>query len=187
MRNPIFSILGVILMLLATAGCSNKENLDWQTANKVWLEQNAKKYESNPNFYITSSGLQYLVLNEGLPTERHPNSTGYVTIHYAGLLVDGHMFDTTNKTAVDFSSKDLVENVIRMTLENTSSSQIQMSNLIKGMQEGLLKMRAPGQAIFFIPQNLAYGKEGSGTPGYSAYIPPYSTLIFKVELLQCYL
>ena len=180
-------LLALCLSAVLLSGCKQKEELDWRTANEVWLEQNAKRYESNPNFYVTSTGLQYLVINEGLPTERHPNKTGYVTIHYVGILIDGHVFDATNKTVVDLNSANLVEEVIKMQLENTESSQLQVSNLITGMQEGLQKMRAPGQAIFFIPQGLAYGKDGMSTPGYTAYIPPYSTLIFKVELLQCYL
>lgn len=185
MHKKILIIAAIALALLSS--CKKTETLDWKTANEVWLEQNARSLAHDPNFHTTSTGLQYLVLREGLPTERTPNKSGYVTIHYAGMLIDGHIFDTTNgNSEADLDGSKLIEQVKALKF-GEKSSQMQMSNLIKGMSEGLSKMRAPGQAIFFIPQDLAYGKEGVSTPGYNAYIPPYSTLIFKVELIGCYL
>ena len=179
-------ILFFASLAVLAPSCDKSETMDWRTANEVWVEQNARRFADDPNFHVTSSGLQYLVLREGLPTERTPNSSGYVTIHYAGMLIDGHVFDSTNKVTADLNPEKLTEQLKALAFDNLSS-QLQMSGLIEGMREGLSKMRAPGQAIFFIPQNLAYGKDGISTPGYNAYVPPYSTLIFKVELLGCYL
>ena len=174
----------IVLLLLFFAGCKHDETLDWKTVNAVWLENNARRYADDPNFHVLPSGVQYLVINEGLPTESRPNKTGYVTIQYTGVLIDGHVFDSTDRNAVDFSGTDFVNQLVTIPFNHSQSSSLEVGSLIKGMQEGLLKMRVPGQAIFFIPQGLAYGKDGNSSPGYKNYIPPYSTLIFRVKLLS---
>jgi FKBP-type peptidyl-prolyl cis-trans isomerase len=51
--------------------------------------------------------------------------------------------------------------------------------VIPGWAEGIQTMRIGGTSVFFIPSSLAYGSQGAGQ-----VIPPYSILIFKVELLE---
>ena len=48
------------------------------------------------------------------------------------------------------------------------------------------KMNKSGRYILYIPSDLGYGSAGSGTEGYANYIPPYSTLIFDVTLIDVY-
>jgi len=105
----------------------------------------------------TESGLQYLVLEEGTGTVK-PTASNRVKVHYHGTLIDGTVFD---------SSVDRGEPIT-----------FGVKQVIKGWQEGLQYM-VEGQKIrLFVPSNLAYGKGGSGP------IPPASTLIFDVELLE---
>lgn len=105
----------------------------------------------------TGSGLQYLVLEEGTGTVK-PTASDRVKVHYHGTLIDGTVFD---------SSVDRNEPIV-----------FGVKQVIKGWQEGLQYM-VEGQKIrLFVPSNLAYGKGGTGP------IPPASTLIFDVELIE---
>ncbi|WP_421941211.1 FKBP-type peptidyl-prolyl cis-trans isomerase [Pedobacter sp.] len=105
----------------------------------------------------TASGLQYEVITAG--TGIKPQATDSVLVHYKGTLLNGKQFD---------SSYDRGE-PITLTL----------NQVIKGWTEGLQLMPAGSKYKLFIPYNLAYGERGAGQD-----IPPYSTLIFDIELLK---
>ncbi|WP_231464240.1 MULTISPECIES: FKBP-type peptidyl-prolyl cis-trans isomerase [unclassified Pedobacter] len=105
----------------------------------------------------TASGLQYEVLRAGNGIK--PSATDSVLVNYKGTLLDGKQFD---------SSYDRGE-PITFTL----------NQVIKGWTEGLQLMPAGSKFKFFVPYNLAYGERGYGPD-----IPPYSTLIFEIELLK---
>jgi FKBP-type peptidyl-prolyl cis-trans isomerase len=83
-----------------------------------------------------------------------------VSIHYTGSFIDGKVFDSSLERNEPFLFK------------------IGSQQAIQGMEEGILKMRVGGTATLIIPSKLAYGFEQKGP------IPPYSTLIFDVELLD---
>ena len=83
-----------------------------------------------------------------------PTANDKVKVNYKGTLVDGTEFD---------GSKDVV---------------FELGKVIPGWTEGLQLMRSGSKYKFYIPQELGYGARGAGT------IPPYSVLIFEVELLD---
>ncbi|MCR4920466.1 MAG: FKBP-type peptidyl-prolyl cis-trans isomerase [Bacteroidaceae bacterium] len=105
----------------------------------------------------TKSGLQYEVLSEG--TGRSPKATDTVRCHYEGRLLDGSVFDSSYKRGepADFG----------------------LNQVIAGWTEGVQLMKEGAKYRFFIPYLLAYGERGAGSS-----IPPYSTLIFDVELIK---
>ena len=105
----------------------------------------------------TKSGLQYEVLTEG--TGKSPKATDTVRCHYEGTLLDGTVFDSSYKRGepADFG----------------------LNQVIPGWTEGVQLMKEGAKYRFYIPYLLAYGERGAG-----AQIPPYSTLIFDVELIK---
>jgi peptidylprolyl isomerase len=107
----------------------------------------------------TPSGLTYLITKKG--TGRQPKTGETVVVHYTGMLTNGVTFDTSRERNVPFEFK------------------LGEGRVIKGYDEGFSKLRAGDYAILIIPANLAYGSKGAG-----GVIPPDSTLIFVVELVD---
>lgn len=104
----------------------------------------------------TVSGLQYKILTQG--TGATPKSTDRVKVHYEGKLVNGTVFDASKK----HGSEPMVFGA---------------NQVIKGWTEALCMMPVGSKWELYIPYDLAYGERNMGQ------IPPYSTLIFTVELL----
>lgn len=106
-----------------------------------------------------ASGLQYVDLVAGSGREAHAGETAIV--HYTGKLTNGTKFD---------SSKDRNE---------PFSFRLGAGHVIKGWDEGVEGMKIGGIRKLVIPPQLGYGSRGAGS-----VIPPNSTLIFEVELLD---
>jgi FKBP-type peptidyl-prolyl cis-trans isomerase len=110
-----------------------------------------------PDVIQTGSGLQYTVLQEG--TGPKPGETDTVRVHYEGALTNGTIFD---------SSYDRGE-----------PEEFPLDMVIPGWAEGIMLMNTGSIYRIFLPSSLAYGEHGAGQ-----IIPPYSTLVFTVELLD---
>ena len=119
-----------------------------------FLEANAKR----EGVVQTTSGLQYEVLSEG-KGERSPKATDTVLCHYEGRLVSGKVFDSS--------------------YERNQPAEFGLNQVIPGWTEGLQLMSEGAKYRFYIPYLLGYGEQGAGPS-----IPPYSTLIFDVELIK---
>ncbi len=104
----------------------------------------------------TASGLQYKVVTMGDGAK--PAAEDTVKVHYRGTLLDGTEFDSSyaRNEPISFG----------------------LNRVIPGWTEGVQLMPIGSKFIFYIGPELAYG-EGGGGP-----IPPNSTLIFEVELLE---
>lgn len=106
---------------------------------------------------VLPSGLQYKVLKSG--EGRKPGRTDKVRCHYEGTFPNGQKFD---------SSYDRDEPAV-----------FGVNQVIAGWTEALQLMSEGSAWELYIPYNLAYGE--AGAPG---AIPPYSALVFKVELIE---
>lgn len=146
-----------IFLLACLPGCKKENWVDWKIQNQAWLINNAKQSDIR----TTPTGLQYKVIRAGIDGTK-PDALKTVLVNYTGKLITGDVF------------------------ESTDSATFAVSGVIDGLQEGLKKMKKSGHYIFYIPAELAYGDKAQGEKGYSSYIPPYSTLIFDVELLDVY-
>ena len=103
------------------------------------------------------SGLQYKVLNSG--NGATPKATDSVECHYEGRLISGTVFDSS--------------------YQRGETATFGVNQVIAGWVEALQLMKEGDKWQLYIPYNLAYGERGAG-----AQIPPYSTLIFDVELVK---
>ena len=105
----------------------------------------------------TASGLVYEVLEEG--EGRSPSASDHVTVHYAGWLEDGTLFDSSYGRG--------------------QTATFPLNAVIAGWTEGVQLMKEGAVYRFAIPGPLAYGS----TPPPGSGIPPDATLVFQVELL----
>ena len=119
-----------------------------------FLEENKKR----PNVVTLPSGLQYEVINEG-KVGTYAKATDQVKCHYAGTLIDGTLFDSSIKRG--------------------QPAVFGVNQVIPGWVEALQLMPEGAKWKLYIPSDLAYGAQGAGE-----MIPPHSTLIFEVELLE---
>lgn len=104
-----------------------------------------------------ASGLQYRVLKEG--NGKSPKLTDLVVAHYAGTLIDGTPFDSS--------------------YDRGQPATFGVDRVIPGWTEALQLMKEGAKWQLFIPSDLAYGPKAVGDK-----IPPNSTLIFDVELIE---
>lgn len=105
----------------------------------------------------TESGLQFRVLTQGEGSI--PARQDRVRVHYTGRLTDGTVFDSS--------------------VQRGQPAEFPVSGVIPGWIEALTLMPVGSKWELYIPHNLAYGERGAG-----ASIPPFSALIFEVELLE---
>ena len=113
--------------------------------------------KSKDGVQTTASGLQYKVLSEG--TGKSPTTADRVTVHYTGKLTDGTVFDSS--------------------VQRGQPATFRVNQVIPGWTEALQMMQEGDKWTLYIPYSLGYGERGSPPT-----IPPFSTLIFEVELMK---
>ena len=142
-----------------------------EIVNKYFMEleekMNAENIEKGKAFLAENakkegivtlpSGLQYEVITEG--NGKKPGATDRVKCHYEGTLIDGTLFDSSIKRG--------------------QPAVFGVNQVIKGWVEALQLMSEGSKWRLFIPSELGYGAQQAGE-----LIPPHSTLIFEVELIE---
>ena len=125
------------------------------------LRENEEKFlaknAQNEAVITNPSGLQYTVLFNGDGPK--PSADDIVRVHYEGALIDGTVFDSSYH------------------LEK--GEEIPLDMVIPGWAEGIQLMNVGSKYRIYIPSHLAYGERGAGQ-----IIPPYSTLVFTIQLLE---
>lgn len=106
----------------------------------------------------TESGLIYVCTKPGKGSQPQAGQT--VKVHYTGKLLDGTVFDSS------------------VERDEPISIPIGVGRVIPGWDEGISMMKKGEKGILYIPAKLGYGAHGSGP------IPPFSNLIFEVELID---
>ncbi len=137
-----------------------KLEMDKQTKIKEqtdYLENTYFSEKGITNFQKTESGLYYVIDKQGTPIKKGQT----IKVHYEGTLLDGKKFDSS------FDRNDPIE------------FPIGVGNVIQGWDEGIPIVGTGGKGTLYIPSHLGYGERGAGRD-----IPPYATLVFRVEVLD---
>lgn len=113
--------------------------------------------KSKEGVKTTATGLQYQILSEG--NGKSPSTADRVTVHYTGKLTDGTIFDSS--------------------VQRGQPATFRVNQVIPGWTEALQLMQEGDKWVLYIPYTLGYGERGS-----PPQIPPFSTLIFEVELIK---
>jgi FKBP-type peptidyl-prolyl cis-trans isomerase len=170
--NNLFKIFSAILFAVLLVGCEEKYT-DTKDAGDAFLGLHAKKKTETLTYTnietgeektveapikVLSDGLQYAFFYEN-PYGKFPSTDiiNYVTITYTGYFINGEVFESGTKVAI-------------------------YSNLIYGLQEVIGKMRIGSMCRVWIPQNLAFGKDGNDSPK----IDPYTALYYDILLQGAY-
>lgn len=103
------------------------------------------------------AGIFYKELKAGSGSS--PTATSTVSVHYEGTLIDGTVFDSS--------------------YQRGEPAQFPVSGVVAGWQIALKAMKPGAVWELYLPHYMAYGERGSGNN-----IPPFSALIFKIELLE---
>lgn len=109
-----------------------------------------------PDAKKTTSGLYYVV--EKVGKGKAPKKGDEVRVLYRGTLLNGQVFDENLTEGIPFT--------------------VGLGQFIPGWEEMVLLMKIGDKVKAIIPWNLAYGPRGNGP------IPPYSTLVFEMELIK---
>jgi len=110
-----------------------------------------------PGIIVTESGLRYEIISEG--SGPIPSENDITMVNYTGYLINGNIFEDS--------------------AEHTHPIAFPIYELFPGLSEGLMLMRTGSTHRIYVPSELAYGEIGRGSE-----IPPYSPLIFDIELLS---
>lgn len=125
--------------------------------NKAAGEKFLAENKTKEGVMTTASGLQYKVIKEG--NGEKPAASSNVTVNYKGTLIDGTEFDNS--------------------YSRNEPATFAVNGVISGWQEALQLMSVGSKYEIYIPQELGYGSRDTG-----GAIPPFSALIFEVELLS---
>jgi FKBP-type peptidyl-prolyl cis-trans isomerase FkpA len=145
------SYVSLFLLVIVFLSCSNdNSNFEFQTETDIlkYIEDN------NLNATKSSSGLYYVIKNEGTGTR--PTSSSNVTVAYKGYFLDGSVFDQSNAVGISFG----------------------LNQVIAGWTEGITYFKEGGEGILLIPYQLGYGTNGRGS------IPGGAVLIFDIKLIR---
>ncbi len=134
----------------------NQKKAELLKLKGVEFLDNCKK---RPGVIALPNGLQYEVLTAGDPNGIRPTKEDTVVVHYVGTLIDGTEFDNSVKRGEPI--------------------EFPLGGVIKGWTEILQLMTIGSKWKVYIPSELGYGERGAG-----GSIPPYSTLIFEIDLKE---
>ncbi len=147
----LFPLLSFLCVLGTITACQKTENVNQDKVDDDIIQHYLTEHHIDA--IKDASGVYYRITREG--NGNHPPANAEVSVKYKGYLTDGTVFD-----------------------ESTSVVTFQLSQLVKGWQISVPKLKPGGKGIFFIPSRLGYGNQATGN------IPANSVLIFEIELIS---
>jgi FKBP-type peptidyl-prolyl cis-trans isomerase FkpA len=169
--NLLFTVKIIKIQSLQDAMAERNADLDKLKADEITARN---KYIADDKLVVktTPSGLKYLITKPSVKHKPLPGDT--LLVNYTGRTLDGKVFDSSIQTEAQKAG-------LNQPGRNYQPLQVIVGagTVIKGWDEGLLLLNEGSKAKLIIPSDLGYGADGQG-----ADIPPYSTLIFDVELVK---
>ncbi len=151
-----FAVLLAAAFLVSAANAQTRR----KPVSKAPAKAALKSVELSSGAVRTPSGLIYMVLKKG--TGRLPKAGETVIYHYMGTFTNGVKFDSSLDRNDPFVFK------------------LAAGQVIKGVDEAIAKLHVGDHAIMILPPEIAYEEKGTR----DGVIPPNSTLIFTVEILD---
>jgi FKBP-type peptidyl-prolyl cis-trans isomerase len=157
---PAYSNLVVEVEVVDILSASEQKSLENEAIDAYIEEQEWEDVE------VLSSGLRYVRTQEGEGDNATKGNT--VHVHYTGKLLNGKTFDASDTSKAPYQFI------------------LGAGQVIKGWDEGIALMKKGEKGFLIIPSDLAYKHSVLTIPSFMAdfAIPPYSTLIFEVELMD---
>lgn len=147
-------------------GISDKSKADEPVKIKKYIDDNKL------NVTKTASGLNYVITKQG--TGDKPAVGDTVEVSYTGKFVNGKVFDTSVKEEAQKS-----KTYQAMRPYKPARIPVGVRAVIPGWDEALLLLNKGSKATLVIPSALAYGEQGGGQ-----VIPPFSPLVFDIEIVN---
>ncbi len=147
-------LLAGLVAIALFSGCKKDKEEDFTERDQQIIKQYIADH--NLDAQSTTSGLHYVIETQG--TGPQPSSDSDVRVKYKGYLPSGAIFDQSS----------------------SSGSKFNLTQVIKGWQEGIPKFKEGGSGILLIPSALGYGDRATGD------IPANAVLIFEIDLLEVY-
>lgn len=155
----------------------NNKSEDQKKISSIIAAKKAYLAATKATATTTPSGLAYKITEKGTGVKPAKGATFY--FHYAGYFEDGTLFDSSyeevNKVYGKFDANRAAQNGYQAFPFEAGKKE----GMIPGFIEGLDNMAFGDKAVVFIPSNLAYGERGAG-----GVIPPNTTLVFELEMLE---
>lgn len=152
-RKALLAAAAAVLLSACSQEPAVGEDSEAARSAAFFMESNARA----EGVHVLPSGVQYRVDSEGPADNPRPDSNDLVRVHYEGRLTDGTIFDSS--------------------YEGGRPAVMALDQLIPAWQEAIPHMRVGDTWTLWVPPEQGYGPEGQGP------IPPYSVLIFRIELL----
>jgi len=163
MKSKLFYLLLIPLFSFAFQSCKDKDDnssayAEWRAKNEAHIED----IRNNPAYRATiepqgGPGVVYYKIDKSGNGKR-PLDTDRVKVRYEGFLINSDKpFDDASNRIVEFA----------------------VNGVVPGFRVALQNMKEGDKWEVHIPWQLGYGAQGS-----SPKIPPYSALIFKIELVE---
>lgn len=173
MKSSKLILLSVSVFLIFITSCNSDEPsaelLKWKSDNETYfsnMKDSAEYISYNIPAVRGGGSFYYKIKVQGDSLSGSPAYSDLVKVNYRGKMVDGYKFDSS------FTGSD-------PRIDSTAKPITYYANgFIAGWTENLMQMKTGEIRTIVLPQELGYGSEGQGI------IPPYSTLIFDVQLIS---
>ena len=140
-----------------------EEFLAWIEDFSIYEKKKLENYllDCTNNYKMNSNGLYKHTIVKGDSLKVRKGDS--LVLNYVGRFMNGKIFDSTIKR--------------NRTFEYIYGTEWQV---IKGVELAVSSMELGEKSIYILPSNLAFGQDGNS----NGTIPPYTTIIYEIELLE---